>query len=910
MKIYKDSVKILNLKANMLVNEYEVTNNKKKYNLDGAMPYSLLTIKLQELGEKFKYEKITNSVNYYGIVNVDFNCCYKVLENEEDTLYFTDGKKIIERKGTFKKEMDCFELREYLMDNGFTLIIDGKKQHYSSFSRSSSKVKQGSRLFIKDELLVPVLHDYMRMGITFDDDELLDVPGWLSYESLISSSICDTINIDVNKIVCIEDEDYLFEDVVSLTKYENNELIQKDELYTVKNCIWDGQVLINSKIAKHCFQLLRGHFFKGAALSTDFELWKQQKGIEYFTDMWGNKFKVEDVDLIITPSALKLFKFAYKFESSEKMFEYWKEHCKEFGIVKYNKHSGHFDGKYGQLSYQIVNSLYTAKYDDILSLMSNELQYINNLKSDDEEYFKLHINNNSNLYNDNFINTMASLSSDFYKTDLYRTYKTQCIKMYIRNLKCSKIKVQNCDYFTIFGSPALMLYKASELPLNFDIEGNVIWCPTFKNGEELFSIRNPHVSSGNVCYVKNEYHQDYQYFDKMNEGNVAFINSAKSLLMDIFSGCDFDADTLLLTNNKTLVRLAKEIKKEGYFKPPVNSIKKSNILRTFKNKDVAKIDYDTSCNKIGEICNLAALILSYFCEFYNKNKNDDRLKRLADLVNMLSVASGLEIDKSKRSYDIDAKHIITYVRKELEDILEKGIITISKNKLTDEEKEYFERTGDKSILVKEKETYVKPLFFKYSQEEYANQYSFRYFLCPSDFIVDILDNHKTRLKRVQKIKLSDMFIKNKAYEHSNRHQIQTIIDKLKAYKSEYVSIRHNNQFDELEKMIRNEELHNNLIEQFEKMKITDETIYCMLVRMFNSEECKKLLVNTKNKVKAEDNIKFLRNNRLLILNTLCTTHKDEFIKCFNNFKQDVAVLTEDEAGDISIWGRNYRKDII
>ena len=911
-KIYKDSVKILNLKANMLVEPYEVTNNRKKFNLDGAMPFSKVMIKIQKIGETVNYEKITNSVNYYGIVNVDFDCCYKVLEDDNTKHYFTDGKKVIERTGTFRKEMSSKELRKHIMKNGFKMIIDGVEVEYVPFCRSSSKVKNACFLFIKKELLVLILHNYMRLNITFLEDELLDVPSWLTYESLVCSSIIDTIKIDTKKIVCIQDLKCEYQDIVSLTKFENGELKQEDTLYTVKNTIWDGQVLINSKIAPHCFQLLRTQFFKGAALSTDFEGFAKKYGITHFTDMWGNKFKVEDVDLIITPSALKLFRFAYKFGNEEEMFNYWRDNCDdEFGIVKYNKHSGNYEGKYGQLSYQVLNSIYNMSYNDVLSLMGDELQYIKLLKSDDEEYFKLHINNTSNIYTDNFINTMASLNSDFYKTEIYRKYKHTSIRDYIDNLKCSKVKVKDLDYFTIFGLPHLMLHSAALLPINFDIEGNIIWCPHFKDGQEVFSWRNPHVSPGNLNVCTNMYFtDDIRFFDKLDEGNVCIINSGKSLMMDIYSGCDFDADQIAITSNEILVKRVKQIKEEGFFRPPVNSIPSKKLMRTLNTDDISEVDFDISSNHIGEICNLASLVLSYFCEIYNKDKTDKRLKRLADLVNMISCASGIEIDKAKKASDVDSIKIINFVRKELKDILEKDIITISKNRLTDEEREYFERTKDKSILVKEKETYVKPIFFKFSQSEYASQYAFRLFNCPSDYVVDILDSFKTRMRRTKRVELEDMFVKNKSFEHANRHQIQKMIDVLKSYNNELYSIRWNKQLDSLEKMIRIEELHDCLVEQFGKMNVTEETIYCMLVRMFNKDEGKKIILASKNRDKTEENIKFLRSNRTLILNILCTTHKDEFIKCFNNFKQEVTVLISDENGDVDVWGRTYRKETI
>lgn len=903
MKILKESVHILNLKANMLVNEYEVTNNKKMYHFDGALPYSLLTIELQKMGEKFKFEKLTNSYNTYCVVNVDFNCCYKEMKDEDTTLYFTDGKKVEEKKGTYERKMTSQELRKYLYKNGFDLIIDGKKIHYVTFCRSSAKSRVGNRLFIREDLLQHILFDFMRMGITFKEDELLDVPSWLTYESLVCSSIIDTISIDLNNICVVDDIDINYQDVVSVTKLEDGELIQKDELYNIKNCSTDGEMLINSNIAKYCMELWRNHFFKGCGISTDFKRFKEVYHIEKFIDKWGREF--EEPDLVITPSCLKLFKFSYKFNSDLECFEYWKTHCsKEFGIVKHNKHSGNYEGRYGQLSYQVLNSLYTANYSDILSLMSDELQYISNLKSEDESYFKLHINTTSQVINDNFINTMSSLNNDFYKTDTYRTYKQTTIRDYIRNLKCSKIKVKDLDYYTIFGLPQLLLRRAAGLSYECNVEGNICYCPSYKVGEELFAWRNPHISPGNLATLKNEYFDnDIEFFDKLHQGNVCIINSGKSSLMDTFSGCDFDSDTIALTPNKTLVRLVKE---NTMFKAPVNTITSTKLLRHLNDEEVADVDDKIGQNKIGEICNLAALILSYFSDIYYKDSKDTRLKRLSDLCNMMSVASGIEIDKAKKNSDVSAKEIIKFVRNELNDILEKETIIVSKQKLTIEEMNEYEKTRDKSILTKEKDALIKPMFFKFAQADYSNQYSFRLFNCPSDYVVKVLDDFNTRMKRTNKIELNSMFIKNKDYEHANRKQVKVIIQKIISYKHEFTNIQYS-KCDALEKMILREELQTKFYEEMSKLKVTSETIYCILVRMFNNKYNDEFI---KNKRMTLEEVNFLKYNKQLVLRVLCDTHREQFKECFMNYQQETEVLVEDENGTITIWGKKYSKVVL
>ena len=90
------------------------------------------------------------------------------------------------------------------------------------------------------------------------------------------------------------------------------------------------------------------------------------------------------------------------------------------------------------------------------------------------------------------------------------------------------------------------------------------------------------------------------------------------------------------------------------------------------------------------------------------------------------------------------------------------------------------------------------------------------------------------------------------------------------------------------------------------MKVTEQTIYCMLRRMFSEDyEKAKHTINGK---KGEEDILFLRKNRILVLGVLCSSHKEEYIKCFKALGSGTDHLVEDEKGDIVVWGKRYRKE--
>lgn len=902
MKYIKDSIKILNLKANMLVSEegFKIDNKKKKKYSNGSVPYSLFSLHLQEkMGQKLKYDKLTNSYFSNLFVSVDFKCCYKEkVDNKK--IYLTDGKKIQEREGTFKTVLDARKLREKLYKEGFTLIINNKKVEYVYCERTAAKSRTGNAIFCRKDIFNDLVKKYMLMDLDFEKVGEIDIPSLETYKSLVCSSIIDYIDIPKDQICIIKDKYLEYTSVCSVTSYNKEEGIkQEDKLYTVKNNIWDGEGLIDSSLVNHNMVLLRNNFFKCCCLSTNIQDFKKKYNIKYFVDMFGNK--IENPLLITTESSLKFFKFMkYFFDTEEEGWEYWKKHSDtHFGIVKYNK-KGKF-GNYGQMSYQVINSL-PATYNDILELLGDELQYIQKLKSEDETYFKLHINNQKNI-TDNFINTMSNLDDRFYKTKLYREYKRSMILKYVNELKCSHIKIKNLDYYTVFSLPQLLLRKAAGLDYSWNLEGNICYCPYFTD-KELFCWRNPHISTSNLGVLENYlFDKDLQFFN-IEEGNIVIVNSKNNLLNQM-GGMDFDSDTIAITNNNKLIELAK---RNTQFKIPVLDVEPDKIKLQYTLENMAKCDDKIAQQKIGEIVNLSALLLSYYYHFYNKNKNDSRLKLLSDMINLLSNASMMEIDSAKKQYpeEIRSSSILKFIREKCGDILEKELITISKNKLTKEELEEFEKTGDKEILNKDKYSYVKPTFFRFAQFDYKDQYSFKKFDCSSDFVVDILDSFKTRQKRTNIIKMEELLIKNKDFEHSNRHQIQTFVNKLKDFKCEKTLILYNKNMDELDKLIEKEKLYNNLLDSVSKMNIKEETIYCILCRMFDENKGKYL--QTKNKGKAEDTLNFIRHNKVLILSVLCKTHKEEYVKCFNNLNTGTDILIEDENGTVEIWGKKYRKE--
>ena len=85
----------------------------------------------------------------------------------------------------------------------------------------------------------------------------------------------------------------------------------------------------------------------------------------------------------------------------------------------------------------------------------------------------------------------------------------------------------------------------------------------------------------------------WDYFD-LGE-NIVCVNAIGENIQQRLNGCDYDSDTMLITDDALLVSAAERY--NGTFKVPV-----CNIQAEVKTEQtLAALDHDTSVNKIGEI---------------------------------------------------------------------------------------------------------------------------------------------------------------------------------------------------------------------------------------------------------------------------------------------------------------------
>ncbi|UVM80919.1 MAG: RNA dependent RNA polymerase [Bacteriophage sp.] len=319
----------------------EITLPKKdtRYMYSGTLTDSLMTRHLREVvkdtDDAIRMDsKAPGTVYTDVIINLKFKSDV-IIKTDENKKKYNNRTGIIEE--TEEKKNKCLlsaeKLRKLAYRDGIT--INGV--HYVNFQRTSSKARTGNCLFIDDKYF-DAMEKWQTMEIPFREifakDDKIDIVSTRSYESLTSSSIIGTIDIDPYSILLIDEADGTETmpcNVVTLNPDTKRLQVAKQD-YEKHIDLWDGQSLADESIfesgtyvdrrdgQEHSYRdkgflLLRNHFFKSAIFNTRLQSYYKEVfvGIEnpIIKDRFGNEFNPFDVKLVTTKNSVKILKFSH-----------------------------------------------------------------------------------------------------------------------------------------------------------------------------------------------------------------------------------------------------------------------------------------------------------------------------------------------------------------------------------------------------------------------------------------------------------------------------------------------------------------------------------------------------------------------------------------------------------------------
>lgn len=820
----------------------------------GMIPTSLELNKLINLGIKTFKKKTNDKILSNDIINIKF-------KHRVDS-----GLNIIKRlkvkianleqsKKDYKEKLEEFielinseindekwsgvsysDLRLKLYSEGFVY----NKIKYVPYKRSSAKSRIGQVHFIKEKLYEPMIK-WSRMKLEFrgrSKEYKIDYPSLLAYESLVGSSIESTIEISSSNILIVNDVESIFRQNTSVVRTGNDGFLDSfEEESNIKNSLFDGESLLDEKYFKDgkSMILLRNHMFKSAAFNCKIQNFLKDncpEGIPFndwkIPTMFKNDFMfAKDVHLIITPSSLKALKFSSILGTDKKMWDHWKkiislDKC-IFGVCKSEKRSKRGYDESGsvlqQISYQMLNSLPLTQRD-IHYLTLFERAYIEQLKNNDE-FFVEHIKDNANDMNTNeMFADLYDINHDIVNTKIFRNFRKNIISSYVTHIKNGKVRLSG-DYCVMLGNPLEFLYHSIGLldtidPKPIALKSNEVYTKLFGQ-KEITGFRNPHTSPSNVLLANNILAPEIDRYFNLSD-NIVCVNAIGFPLQDILSGCDYDSDTVLLSDNEQLLFIVKRI--YGKYKVCINNVASSKKHYNVCNKDMAAIDNELSNSQkyIGRTVNTGQLCMSRYWDMYHQNFGTEQLENLLKKIDVVTVLSGICIDLAKKMFDIN-------INKEIENI-----------------SRYKE-------LRKE-----KPLFWKFvSQSDNVLTASYK---CPMDFLFNEMQS-LAKGNGKNDIPLEDLLLK-KEISKSDRKQEQKIYNYIESMNTK-INNTYAKQMTENERERKIEDIIKYYSFFVRKLTIGEDTMYSMISKL------------TKNK---KENIA----SRLL--NALHSTQKETFLKAF------------------------------
>lgn len=565
-----------------------------------------------------------------SVVNVKFNYTYK-----------PEGGKPIDLK----------KLREHLYEDGF--CVDGVR--YVRYKRSAGSSREGKCLFI-DERLLPHMAKWSACGLKSKND----LASWESYRALSLSSIKGTLEIPLTGILFVPDYQSTFDEEVVSVEMQDGKLSAGRKTARITNDIWDGESLLDESAFAGAYAgrhmlLLRNKFFKSCAFRTRLQKWFSDKGIS-LDDLKSRGFVTlaEDISQIImvtTPSSLKYLKFTGGL--TERNIRQWAAHTDStFGVVKWEKPTRYFHGKMVQSSYQLLNTLPLSE-EEVKQLLQPSVDYISLLRSD-IHFMRYHFSDAFAREKDGdeqreglaeraeVIFTLMKKYPNFDETALYANFRNDVVRNLKERLKRGHILLNGTNA-TLFGNGTeLLKYLAGEA-ITSELKPAQIRCERFADGAKLLCARSPHITMGNLYCVENALGGEiWNYFD-LGE-NIVCVNAIGENIQQRLNGCDYDSDTMLITDDALLVNAVERYK--GLFKVPV-----CNIHPEGKSEQtLAALDHDTSVNKIGEIVNLSQKLNSILWDALYHGANEESVAAIYEDICKLAVLSGLEIDKAKRAF--------------------------------------------------------------------------------------------------------------------------------------------------------------------------------------------------------------------------------------------------------------------
>ena len=727
------------------------------------------------------------------------------------------------------RDMTLAKIREKLYREGFE--IDGIR--YVRYKRSAGASRDGRCLFIAE----PLYEDMMKWSsLDLSAENVSDQASWQAYIALTLSSIESVITLPKKAFLIIPDRTSVLKEKAICVKKDSEEgLIATEEETEIENVIWDGEALLDvSEFERFGYKdkgmmLLRNRFFKTCAFNTNLQKWFKDNNITEIRQLAGytTARKIEDIKIVVTESSVKYLKFMPKGMKLYEAFKHWLDAVYEgsltlaFGVVKTDKPPSYMKGAMTYTNYQLLNTIPIARenmqkfidrsFFELARIQHDsmflryQINFLSDTKVKDLETV------NAENFRRKVVMDMLFKTPDFENTNFYSDLRSDVVKHFKKRMKKGRVLI-NGNYETLLGNPYEFLVatidKSYEPTKPLLLGDGEVYTKRFDDGEELLGARNPHITMGNLFLATNRKCKEIdEYFNLTDD--IICVNAIGSNLQQRLNGCDYDSDTMLVTNDVMLIDGVK-LCYDDLCVPvcKVDPVGKAEYSSSAV--DLARLDRAIAENEIGNIINLSQFLNCLFWHRLMGGEHLDDLKPFYREICKLAVLSGMEIDKAKRLYDVDKYSVLC--------------------KLTKYRERFKEEHGELPNFY----YFITGAYDKIDEDNTANLNT------PMAYIYDSVEAYSvvsTRIKRVSLLSLFDLDVTDKDTNDS-RSKARIVDVVAKAHRT-LTRLKINERDDEDAKRITRQKRADVFFECLDSVSGSiknDHTLYLLLNAIDNAED--------------------------------------------------------------------------
>lgn len=296
--------------------------------------------------------------------------------------------------------------------------------------------------------------------------------------------------------------------------------------------------------------VIRNSFCKGAVFPVDFQKFAREHNVATITDVWGNTYNIDEVELILTESMLKLWD---SYSSIENYLENCEKNHYSFSITKSSEEELE---NARTMNYQFLQS-YDFTDEQIDELIAPTVNEIKDILSDDYRKTILYTKgiglNERNVQHLNSSFATALMIEPKMKDDPY--VKSQLYTMIRKRIDDAKVGVLKvpANYSLVSGDPYSLCQSMFGLEVTGLLKAGQVYSKYWidKGINKIVSFRAPMTSHNNIRLLNVVHNKEMDEFYKYMTTPTIF--NSWDTCADAMNGFDKDGDCVINTSFPLLV---------------------------------------------------------------------------------------------------------------------------------------------------------------------------------------------------------------------------------------------------------------------------------------------------------------------------------------------------------------------